>query len=167
MGVYEDLLALFPDNETGDISAADMRTAMQLVAEQFQQNAARISALEQTLPTVGVSLSGIWQLNAAAAGVPGGEQVTCDTGQFGTATVLNFANQAAGGTDFSNVIEGAATIYAQQQRNANNWVRYTVTGPGTDHGTYTSVPVDVTSAGGTPGSALWQTAIFVFTSAAS
>lgn len=167
MGVYEDLVALFPDNNSGEISAADMRESMRLISEALSQEAARITALEQAIPTVGVSISGIWQLNASPDGVPGGEQVTCDTGTFGTATVLHFANLASGGTDLSGVIADAVTIYAQRQIDASNWVRYTVEGPATDHGEYTSVPVMVVDAGGTPGSALWQTAIFVFTSAPS
>lgn len=165
MSNFDDLLALFPDNSTGEISAADMRQAMTLIAEVGQGNQARITALEQQVPTVGVSVSGVWQIDPTPASVPSAGEVTCDTGLFGTASYINFDKHASGGIDFSSALANAVSIYVQQQNDSTNWIRYSVNGPVVDGGSYTQVTVTVEDAGGVPGTGAWQAAVFVIAGA--
>jgi len=159
--ILDELLALFPDNTTGDISAADMRQAMTLLAGNMLTNSARITAVERETPTLGISVSGLWQLYPEVNGVPGNEQATCDTGSFGTATVLNLNNIAQGGTNWRNNLLGAASIYAQQQTNPDNWIKYTVRATPTDHGTWVAIPVTVADGHGVAGTGLWNYGVFV------
>lgn len=165
MSNFDELLALFPDNSTGEISAADMREAMTIIANLGQGNQARITALEQQVPTVGVSVSGVWQINPTPASAPGPAEVTCDTGLFGTASYINFDKHASGGIDFSSILANAVSIYVQQKNNGDNWVRYTVNGPVIDGGTYTQVTVTIEDSHGVSGTGAWQAAVFVIAGA--
>lgn len=163
----DELLALLPDNTTGEIDAADLRT---IVTELWSQGAdieARVAFIEAEGGSGGTapSVTGVWQI--AAGGTPGGQQVASDTDDFSTTTSLRFDSFDQSNTDMTTVLNNAVSIFAQQQSDAGNWARYTVSGEPTVNGSYVEVPVTVDDFGGVPGAAAWQTAIFVISLAGS
>src|SRR5262245_52811150 len=101
-----ELLALLPDNNTGDIDAADLRTIVTelfdntatVLAEaqantgQIVNNDARLDALENQAPGGGgATVAGRWQINPIANDTPGGMQVSASSGVWTDATWLRFA----------------------------------------------------------------------------
>jgi 3D (Asp-Asp-Asp) domain-containing protein len=159
----DDLLALLPDNSTGEISAADLRAVISGIWEEGAIVAARVSALEQTggSGTGVISITGSWGINTNPDATPGTKTVACDTGNFSTASVLKISKTDKDLTDLTAAIIGANRIFAQQKKDSTSWVDYTVTGAATDNGSWISVPVSVTSfaiGGGNP----WGDAIIVF-----
>lgn len=157
MTTLDDLLALLPDNTTGQISAADMRTVVTGLWNSGADLEARVADLEVAgggAPTV----TGRWQINPQAGAIPGGQQVTCDTGIFSTATWLRFAPVDQDGVDLTQALVAAQRIYAQQASSSANWCRFTVT-DAADVGQYVELTVTVEDFAGSVSSAGWQSAI--------
>lgn len=152
----DDLLAYLPDNQTGDISAADMRAVVTGLWDELATVASasdavynsldvRVAALESndgTLPVV----TGRWQVNPQP-GVPGDQQVTSDTGAFASASVLRFAKTDQSMTDHTTSLMYAKRLFGQQQDNAANWARFDVTGA-TDQGAYVELAVTLVDNAG-------------------
>lgn len=116
------------------------------------------------VPSNGVSaLTGIWQFNTNAGSVPGGTQVSTNTGVVATSTYLRFARVDKNNWDFKAVLMSQQTgnkIIAQQLANADNFASFTVSGNPTDNTTYIEIPITVDNTSGN--SAGWQDIIFVF-----
>lgn len=163
MKTLDELLALLPDNTSGAIDAADLRT---IVTDLFNTSAdllARVIALETSDADPHVeAVTGHWQVHGQAGSVPGGQQVTTDSGALATATWLRFSPINQENDDLTNALTKADRIFAQQQTNASIWARYDVRGPAVVTGGYVEIPVTVTSTGGAVGGAAWQNGIFVF-----
>lgn len=147
-----ELLALLPDNTTGDIDAADLRT---IVTELFNTTAAlqaeadltvtnmntltselenwaattnaRIDALEQATAS-GHTVSGVYRLNSTPSGDPATGQVTTNTGALDTAASIRVAATDRGGTDLTNVLNKATKVSVQDKDNSANWAKWDVTG---------------------------------------
>jgi hypothetical protein len=190
MTTLDDLLALLPDNDSGEIDAADLRTIVSAlwdndtslasadqIAAQDASDAkaqaqaayldldARISALEAGggdggTPTV--QASGRWQTNPQP-GTPGGGQVSTDQAAWEAASVLRFARDDLNNNDLANVLLKCVGIYGQQQSDNASWVRYAATGGASDHGSYVEVPVTFVSGAGSIAAAQWQQSVWVFT----
>lgn len=108
------------------------------------------------------ALVGEWQLSLTPGAPIKKQQLSCDTGTFGTATSLFFKKVDLTNADMTPVIQLATVIYAQLKSDSTNWIRYSVDGAMIDHGDYVEVPVlYVTSAGEVP-TPQWQTVRAVF-----
>lgn len=164
MTTLDDLLALLPDNSTGDIAPENLRTITTELWNRIDAAELRIGQLENTNDHVNVT--GYWQVNPQSGAVPGGKQVTCDTGSFSTAHWLRFDPVDQTNTDLSAFLLSCVGIFAQQKSNAAQWVRYTAQPGAVRVGAYVQVPVTVIGAGGTVGSVAWQDAAFVIQVAA-
>lgn len=160
----DELLALLPDNNTGAIDAADLRT---IVTELWNDGAkieARVSALEVDSgggSDSSISVSGIWQVNPQVDATPGGKQVTSDTALWTNTTLLRFDDHDQDNMDQSTVLLSATEIFMQQEQNAENWVRYAATGGGSHPAGYVEVPVTFLNGGGSITTAQWQDAVVV------
>lgn len=184
MATLAELLALLPDNDTGDIDAADLRTIVTelwnqgvapsiansaaIAADQAQAQAAyvaldtRISELEGNTSPPTLNATGHWQVNVQAGATPGGQQFTSDSGNLGTATTwLRFTKFDQSNDDFTPALMQAVSVYTQHQTNAANWVRFEVTGAATDAGSYVEIPVHRINSAGSVDAAAWQAAIVV------
>jgi hypothetical protein len=169
----DDLLALLPDNTSGDIAAADMRT---IVTELWNQGAGvqaagqaayvslddRVAALEGGTATPTYQASGRWQVNPQP-GTPGGMQVSADQASWAAASVLRFAVVDQHNNDVRNVLTLAVDVFGQSQADDANWSRWEVTGTPTDHGAYVEIPVAFVNGAGSIAAAGWQAGVFVFT----
>lgn len=107
----------------------------------------------------GGGVTGRWQLNSNAGAVPGGTQITSDTGDFQSLTWVRFADSDLSNLDFSAILMAmtAGKIFlGQQSMNAANRSVIEVTGAPTDGGSYVQVPATVLSSTGV--GAAWQQA---------
>lgn len=174
----EELLALLPDNDTGAIDAADLRTIVTdlygqiadianvtgVVGDEITSmgavvmtNDARITALEaDSGDGSSVSVSGRWQVNPQGGANPGGKQVTASSGEFALATWLRFDPTDLNNNDMTAALMSATELFAQQQANSDNWMRCNVTGQATDSGAFVEVPIEVIGNHGSISSAQWQ-----------
>jgi hypothetical protein len=176
----QELLALLPDNTTGDIGADDLRT---IVTELFNTGAAtadqvsedieeiteintRLDALEAASGGSGVdtvTVQGRWQYNPQA-GAPGGAQMTTDTGDPLTVTALRFAPHDHDDRDFTTNIENLTAgdvIYVQGWQVSGSRASFDVTGDGVATGGYLEVPVTRRTGSG-DSSATWQDVAVIF-----
>lgn len=163
MSTLDDLLALLPDNSTGDISAADLRAVVTGVWNAGADVEARVVALETAGGTV--SVTGVWRVRSDTGGaVPTGGEVTSDTGNFATATWLRFDDADDNGQDLTTALLAASTLYGQDYKDSANFVRYLVT-DAVDLGDFVELAVTVDTADGvlSPG---WTDAVFVITTGA-
>lgn len=165
MATLDELLALLPDNDTGEIDAVDLRTIVTELWNQGADIAARVSALEASSGGGDgtITANGRWQYNSQSGAVPGGMQVTADSGELALATWLRFAKFDQNNNDMTLALMGATTVFAQQQADSGSWARYTVNGSPTDGGSYVQVPVQYVTGDGSSATVEWQHAIFVFT----
>ena len=134
----DEMLALLPDNQTGDIDAADLRT---IVTELFNDTAAlqtavgnwatttnaRIDALEDATAS-GRTVAGVYRLDVTPSGDPGNGQVTTNSGALVSAVSLRFAAVDRGGVDLSNALNRATKVAVQDKDNSQNWATWDVTG---------------------------------------
>lgn len=161
MTTLDELLARFPDNAVGAIDADDIREVVTSLFNMITELEASLQAIQvNDSGGTTISLTGIWQVNPQAGTVPGGAQVTQDTGVLDTATWLRFNYADKSDVVLTNALLAATTIYIQNQQDASRWVKYTVNSS-TDSGGYVQVGVTVTDSGGVAGSAGWQNAIVV------
>ncbi len=144
MTTLNDLLALLPDNNTGDIDASDLRA---IVTALWERAAG--------------SLAGNWQINPQVGANPGGGQVTSESGDS-TGAWLRFATQDKNNIDFTGIAGASSTIIGQQSQNAANFAVWDITGAVTSGSGYFEVPVSVTQLGGSLDLAAWQDGIFIF-----
>lgn len=155
----DELLALLPDNDTGDIDAADLRT---IVTEMWNRDIdfeARIAALESSA-VGGVSISGRWQYNSQVGATPQGMQVTGDAADLLAVTWLRFDKFEQTNVNMTNVLMSASALYGQQQDDPTAWVRYSVFDTPTDGGSYVEIPVQYVVGGDL--AAEWTNTVFVF-----
>lgn len=144
-----------------DIGTAGLKDG-DLVRDAFSKAENNFTELYNQTGSTSSALTGIWQLNTNAGAVPGGAQVTSNTGDPATSTYIRFARQDTAGTDFKAVLMNQSVgsiIVAQQQISADNYARYEISGAPVDNGTYIQIPVNFISQGGT--TAAWQNIIFV------
>ena len=91
----------------------------------------------------GEVVSGLWTWTTSTTSVASGH-IGVDAGSWAAATTVNVSKTSGGGADVSNVlsrVQPGDKLYLQQQDDATRWGDYTITAPGTDHGTYISYPV--------------------------
>jgi hypothetical protein len=174
----QDLLGLLPDNTSGDISAADMRSVVtelwnritseaddqqvinSALSSEIQDLDARIAALETMDGSSNPLVTGRWQINPQAGVVPGGQQMTSETGIPATSGWFRFANFEQGNTDLSSVLLKSTRLMVQQQMNSENWcVVEVVPGSQSINGSYTQVGITGFRGGGSIESAQWQAAV--------
>jgi hypothetical protein len=187
----DELLALLPDNTTGEIAAADMRTivtelwnytvevqgdlntaavtaANEATAAQATAQSAytsldqRVSALEGGSVTPTYQASGRWQINPQP-GTPGGMQVSADQASWASASVLRFSITDQDNENVRNVLMNASEVWGQMAQDDQQWGRWDITGAAVDHDTYVEQPVSFVSGAGSIATAGWQSGIFVFT----
>lgn len=162
----DEMLALLPDNTTGAISAADIRT---IVTELFNYTAeveARVGAIETGSTGGGggsdtISVAARWQIQNVPDFHPADGQVGCDTGSFSTASVLRFGRFDKASQDMLTVLLAATAIYGQQWDVAGNWISWDVSGTPTLVNNYIEVPVTFLKGAGTVLSAGWHDGLFV------
>lgn len=165
MATLEELLALLPDNSTGEISAADLR---EIVTQQWANDEAllaRVAALEATHAgeTGGdqFSVTGVWQVNPIAGSTPQGAQMSGNTSTLSTATILKFAALDKLNQDSTAALMASTAIFAQMKMNSSNWVTFDVSGTPSVAGGIVTVPVTVQGSSGVAGAAAWQDASVV------
>jgi len=129
----DELLALLPDNDTGDIGADDLRTIVQelyIAAHTIFATYAFNWSTDQTPPTGKVSLNADWSTSSVLCHVS-------ETTANGVNTPFGWADELAS---------------VQFTLGGQNGVRMTgnVSGVSVDQGTYRDVPVTISSATGTP-----------------
>lgn len=163
MSTLNEWLALLPDNSTGAIDAADLRSIVTDVWNTDAELTARIGALENTGDGGIITVAGRWQINPQAGAIPGGQQVTADTNDLSEATWLRFTPFDQKNDDMTNFLMNATAIYAQQQANAANWTYWDAPGAGVSHGSYIEVPVTFVRGEGSLVAAAWQSGVFAFT----
>lgn len=126
----DDLLALLPDNSSGQISAADLRTVVTELWAQARQAAETLAyqwAAGSTAPTSGRISTDTWSSSATLVYI----NETAGDGQ-----VLGFA--ALDTLPSELVLAGAA----------GGRMRARVAGPSVDQGTYRTVPIQVLELAG-------------------
>ena len=131
-----------------DTNTAKISTNTALIAE-LQAEVAR---LHRRFSTVGR-----WQTNTQAGAVPGGQQVTSDTGNFRQATWLRFAKVDQTTTEMSEMLKYAVMLVVQHQNDSTMWAHMVVTGPAQVQSSYVQLPVHCDKYG-TPGVA-WQNVV--------
>jgi hypothetical protein len=92
-----------------------------------------------------------FQTNSTMAD-PGSGNFRSNTGAANTATALAMDDLGAGGTDITslfNAMRSGDTIFVQDKNDADQWVRYQLTGSATLNSGWAQVPVTVVSSGGT------------------
>ena len=135
MASLDDLLALAPDNTTGDISAADLRA---IITGLFEH----VTAMP----------GGTWQFSATP-GPPAAKQVTTDVVPVDQATAVMITTEDMDRRDWTGVLASLAagsSFYAQGWDDASAYAVFNVTGVPTDNGTYFSIPVTWVRGGGDP-----------------
>jgi hypothetical protein len=83
---------------------------------------------------------------------PGSGNFRSNTGAAATATVLSLDQIGAGGTDITTLFNAMRlndTIFVQDKNDADQWVRYQLTGAATLNSGWAQVPVAVIASGGT------------------
>lgn len=130
----DELLALLPDNTTGEISAADMRT---IVIE-----------LHKLASVVGQVFSYVW---VTSGGSPGAGKVTMDQPWQTLASKALISETTDDGqvltfAGLDNALEGQLWFATQDGAK----LRAKVLGPSVDQGGYREVPIQVTEMSGTP-----------------
>src|SRR5262245_11244469 len=168
----DELLALLPDNTTGEIDAADLRTVVTelfnataavqteadstltmananaaAVAEFAVTTDARIDALEEATGRTRTA-SGVWRLNTTPGAAPSDGQVSTDTAAFTDATWLRFAAVDRNATDLTGALSRAALVSMQDKDNSANWAKWQVSGAVTQVGTAWEIPVTLTDSSG-------------------
>lgn len=163
----DELLALLPDNSSGAISAADIRTIVTDLFNHTSAVEARVGALEVGGTDGGgdgtISVTGRWQIQNVPDFTPGNGQVGCDTGSFSTAALIRFNKFEKSSQDMTNGLLNALGLYGQQWDNASNWIKWDVTGTPVVVADYVEVPVTFLDGAGVPLSAGWHDGLFVMT----
>src|SRR4051812_30343698 len=118
---FDDLIALFADNTTGDIGASDVRTAL-------NELYVRISAIENATGTTNSkAFTGRWTINTTVGATPSAGEMSVNTGGWDTATLLRFNIYDLDAIWQQNRLY-STSLYLQKQDDWLNWRRYTVTG---------------------------------------
>lgn len=157
----DELLALLPDNTTGEISAADFRTIVTELYNRDEEQNGRLTALESSAGEI--AFSGIWQYNPQVGSVPQAMQVSLNASPITQATWARFWFTDLNNKDMRNFLLTASKIYVQQESDGANWAYYNVTGAATDLGNYIEVPIEVSSAYGSSMASQWQRVLAVIT----
>lgn len=126
----DDLLALLPDNNTGEISAADMRT---IVTELFKLagHVDQVFAFD-------------W---IAADPSPNAGKATTDAGWTTAATKLVISETTSdGATLLFSMVDGGTASKVWIDGAAGGRLAAVVTGPSVDMGAYREIPIQVESA---------------------
>jgi len=124
----DELLALFPDNTSGDISAADLRSA--------------VGELYDAAHTATQAYAYRW----STASPPGAGRVTM-TWALGVQT-LHLSETSDDGLAFPFGLSGSAAVIVLSTA-AGQKLILSVTGAASDFGTYRDVPANVTQVTGT------------------
>jgi hypothetical protein len=117
---------------------------------------AEVALLKHRFSTVGR-----WQTNTQVGAVPGGMQVTSDTGNFFQATWLRFAKVDQTSTEMSEMLKDATMFIVQHQNDSSMWVHMEATGPVSIQSTYVQIPIRCIGQG-KPGQA-WQNVVVTMT----
>jgi hypothetical protein len=129
----DDLLALLPDNDTGEITASDLRT---IVTELWHQAS-----------IYGNSYLFKWDMNPP----PSAGQITMDQPwQMFATKILVSATTNDGLTLTFDLLDNSTETKFLLATKAGGKLQATATGPSVDFGSYREVPVTVTSMSGTP-----------------
>lgn len=152
----QEMLDLLPDNDTGEISAADMRA---IVTGLYDNSAANRDAID-SLAGSGGSVSGRWQVNPQA-GEPGGMQVTPKDGTWQSTSALRFAKVDQHSADLTNALLLADAIYGQKAADADVWCRWDVSGGPIEQASYVEIPVTYVASNGFEADAAWQAGVFI------
>lgn len=163
----DQLLALLPDNDQGEVSAADMRTIVTELFDKSEANTgdmeimgeavlnyraatnARIDTLERAEDSQTFTVSGVWEYLVVPNTDPNDGQVSADVVLPVNAATLRFASKDLSGTDFGTLLPLASAIVAQQRDRAENFIAYNVSGMASQTGgTDWSIPVTVTNSSG-------------------
>ena len=164
MTTLDDLLALLPDNTTGDIDAVDLRTIVTelwnyTVAVQTDlnlvgvegQNAvvalnARVTALEQDANKIGDSFPYSWATNGQA---PANKHVTMDQPWLNFATKVLVSETASDDrAPHFDAVDAAVSAKAWITTADGAKLECNITGPSVDMGTYREIPISVVSIEG-------------------
>jgi hypothetical protein len=123
----------------------------------------RVAALEADVAMLKHRFStvGRWQTNTQVGAVPGGMQVTSDTGNFFQATWLRFAKIDQTSTEMSEMLKDATMFIIQHQNDSSMWVHMEATGPVSVQSTYVQIPIRCIGQG-KPGQA-WQNVVVTMT----
>ena len=123
----------------------------------------RVAALETDVAMLKKRFStvGRWQTNTQVGAVPGGMQVTSDTGNFSQATWLRFAKIDQTSTEMSEMLKDATMFIIQHQNDSSMWVHMEATGPVSMQSTYVQIPIRCIGQG-KPGQA-WQNVVVTMT----
>jgi hypothetical protein len=160
MGTRDDLLALLPDNTSGDIGADDMRTIVTRLYNISAAVNARLHLLE--FETGFVIVAGRWMVDDAGGGSPAAGHVTCDTPDWPDATTLRFSLQDMDGFNRTNDLMNAEKILGQQVDNIDNVVVYTKTGASAGFVDYIELPVIMAKIIGPDLASDWNETMFAF-----
>jgi len=159
--------ALDPRIATLELAVTELQTGLAGQTTALEQLAARVAALEARPPVTGggatplPSITGVWQINPQANTVPGGKQMTTNTGLVSTASWLRFDQFDLSDTDMGQALLTAKHLFMQQKQNAENWCRLDVNGTSVDAGSYIQVPVTGFVGAGSVIPAAWQSAVVV------
>jgi len=125
----DEMLALLPDNTTGEISPADLR--------------AIVSDLYDAAHTTGDSYAYKW---STSGGAPNTGYVTMDQPWQTFATTLRISETTSDGLALGfGVLDGAVAARIWLSTAAGAKLTATVTGPSVDQGPYRDVPISVQS----------------------
>jgi hypothetical protein len=158
----EEMLALLPDNTTGEIDAADLRAIITSLSEITTELDTRLAAVEAGgSGGDSFSVTGVWQVNPTPNAQPQGGQMTADTVSFAAATLLRFAKIDKLNQDSAAALLNSTAIFMQERMDSSNWVTYDVTGTPSEAGGVISVPVTSDGSSGVHDAAAWQEAAVV------
>lgn len=97
--------------------------------------------------------TGLWRWTASTTSAATAGDLGIDTVAWNTATAVNLNKTAYGGTDATNgllKLKVGDGFYLQDKGDASKYGEYTISGAGTDHGSWWSFPVTLVRFGGTP-----------------
>lgn len=123
----DEMLALLPDNDSGEITAADLRTI--------------ITELYQLASTVGQNYSYSW---STADLSPGSGKVGMDLDWADTATKVLMSEITSDGESLTfAMLDSALEAQVWISTGTDSRLKATVTGPSLDQGGYRELPVEV------------------------
>lgn len=148
MATLDELLALLPDNDTGEIDAVDLRTIVTALWDR-----------------AGTTVGGTWKYSPDTDGTPQTTFFQFDTTLPVDATRIDFNVHDVSGSNLRTLLLNAHRFVIQQATNPDNWAAYVVTEQAVVSGDGEVVSMNITRTAGEGAgiSAAWQDILVYFT----
>jgi hypothetical protein len=136
------------------------------VAAYMLASPGRLLVLASAADSPGTAYSAFWRWTTSTANAASSGDVGINAASWAATTQINLNETNGAGSDTSNFlaqIDVGDQIYLQDQDDAANWGRFTITAPPTDQGTWRSWPVSYITSSGVPPNNNADTVVTFFT----